>query len=123
MILGVGINQNISMNEFPEEIASRSTSVIDILGTETSPETLLCAIINEIDRLLAIVEAEKSFSSVLELWKQMSGTLGRKVRVEDGTTQIVGYAEDLLEDGSLVVQTESGRETVTMGDVTHLRSD
>ena len=123
MILGVGINQNISMNEFPEEIASRSTSVIDILGAETSPETLLCAIINEIDRLLAIVEAEKSFSSVLELWKQMSGTLGRKVHVDDGTKHIVGYAEDLLEDGSLVVLTENGRENVTMGDVTHLRSD
>lgn len=123
MILGVGINQNIHSAEFPEEIASRSTSVIDILGTKTSPETLLCAIINEIDRLLGIVEAEKSFSSILKLWRQMSGTLGRKVLVEDGTTQIVGYAEDLLEDGSLVVQTESGRETVTMGDVTHLRSD
>ena len=123
MILGVGINLNIHIAEFPEEIASRSTSVIDILGTETSPETLLCAIINEIDRLLAIVEAEKSFSSILKLWRQMSGTLGRKVRVDDGTKQIVGYAEDLLEDGSLVVQTESGRETVTMGDVTHLRSD
>jgi BirA family transcriptional regulator, biotin operon repressor / biotin---[acetyl-CoA-carboxylase] ligase len=123
IILGVGINQNISMNELPVEIASRSTSVIDILEMKTSPETLLCAIINEMDRLLAIVEAEKSFSSILELWKQMSGTLGRRVRVDDGIRQIVGYAADLLDDGSLVVQTESGKETVTMGDVTHLRSD
>jgi len=123
MILGIGINQNISNDEFPKEIVGRRTSVIEILGKETSRESLLCSIINEIDRLLGIVETEKSYSSILKLWRSMSGTLSRRVRVNDGTKEFVGVAEDLLDDGSLIVVTEEGRESVTIGDVTHLRND
>lgn len=123
MILGIGINQNISITDFPDEIASRSTSVVRILERETSPESLLCPIINEIDRLFGIVETEQSFISILTSWKALSATLGRKVRINDGTRVFKGYAEDLLDDGSLLILTENGRETVTMGDVTHLRSD
>ena len=123
MILGVGINQNMSIGNFPDEISTRSTSVLDILKKETSPESLLCAIINEIDRLIGIVETEKSYSSILKLWRKMSGTLGRRVRVEDGTQVITGIAEELLDDGSLIVLTDKGKEKVTIGDVTHLRSD
>ena len=123
MILGIGINQNIALDEFPEEIAGRSTSVQYLLGMKTSPEKLLCAVINEIDRLFGIVETEKSYSSILKLWRTMSGTLGRRVRVDDGTQVITGFAEELLDDGSLVVVTDEGKMKVAMGDVTHLRSD
>lgn len=123
MILGIGINQNICADEFPEGISNTSTSVQDILGNVTSPEALLCATINEIDRLLGIVETENSYSSILKLWRTMSGTLGRRVRVDDGTSVITGIAEELLDDGSLIVVTDKGKEKVTMGDVTHLRSD
>ena len=123
MILGIGINQNIPIIDFPVEIVGRSTSVLNVLEKETSSESLLCPIINEIDRLVGIVETEKSYASILELWRSMSGTLGRRVRVDDGTREIVGLAEELLDDGSLVVVTDKGREKVTIGDVTHLRSD
>ena len=41
MILGIGINQNITHTDFPEEIAGTSTSVQEILGIETSPEVRL----------------------------------------------------------------------------------
>ncbi|MCK4568612.1 MAG: biotin--[acetyl-CoA-carboxylase] ligase [Candidatus Thorarchaeota archaeon] len=123
MILGIGINQNIKVTDFPEELVGRSTSVFDILGIETSPESLLCAVVNEIDHLVRIVETEKSYGPILDMWRSMSGTLGRIVRADDGTRSIVGYAEELLDDGTLVIVTEAGEEKVTMGDVTHLRSD
>ena len=94
IILGIGVNQNIKISDFPEEIIDRSTSVQHILGKETSHESLLCSIINEIDRLLGIVETEKSFISILLSWKALSGTLGRNVRMDDGMRVFTGYAED-----------------------------
>ncbi len=123
IILGVGINQNITNDDFPEEIAHTSTSIRDILGEKSSPEALLSRIISEIDKMLVTVEDEQSFSSILREWKKLSGTLGRRVRVDDGNQVYSGLAESILEDGSLVVLTENGREKITMGDVTHLRSD
>lgn len=123
VILGVGINQNISVSDFPEDISYTATSMKEILGKHTSPESLLCSVINSIDRLLGVVESEKSFSSIMKQWRKMSSTLGRTVRVDDGTQTIIGLAVELLEDGSLTVNTEDGTVNVTIGDVTHLRSD
>jgi BirA family biotin operon repressor/biotin-[acetyl-CoA-carboxylase] ligase len=123
IILGVGINQNITIRDFPEELTYISTSIQDILGKKTSPELLLSNIITELDELLVTAETEQSFNSILRKWKNLSGTLGRRVRVDDGNQVYSGIAETLLDDGSLVVLTENGREKITIGDVTHLRSD
>ncbi len=123
VILGIGINQNISVSDFPEDISYTATSVKEILGKNTSPESLLCSVLNSIDRLLGVVESEKSFTSVLKQWRKMSSTLGKKIRIDDGTQTIIGIASELLEDGSLTVKTEDGVVNVTIGDVTHLRSD
>ncbi len=123
VILGIGINQNISVSDFPEDISYTATSVEDILGKHTSPESLLCSVLNSIDRMLGVVESENSFSTVLKQWRSLSSTLGRRVRIDDDTQTIIGIASELLEDGSLAVITEDGTVNVTIGDVTHLRSD
>ncbi len=123
VVLGIGINQNISVSDFPEDISYTATSVEDILGKHTSPESLLCSVLNSIDRMLGVVESENSFSTVLKQWRSLSSTLGRRVRIDDDTQNIIGIASELLEDGSLAVITEDGTVNVTIGDVTHLRSD
>jgi BirA family biotin operon repressor/biotin-[acetyl-CoA-carboxylase] ligase len=55
--------------------------------------------------------------AVLSRWRELSATLGRRVRVELGSDVIEGLAEDVAADGSLVV---AGRALVA-GDVIHLR--
>jgi BirA family biotin operon repressor/biotin-[acetyl-CoA-carboxylase] ligase len=54
---------------------------------------------------------------VLAGWRARAETLGRRVRVELPGESFEGLAEDLAEDGSLIV---SGRR-VAAGDVIHLR--
>src|SRR5262245_6093255 len=54
---------------------------------------------------------------VLAAWRRRSDTLGRRVRVEVPGEAFEGVAEDVAEDGSLVV---AGR-MVTAGDVIYLR--
>ena len=123
IVIGIGINQNVTMEEFPNELVGFSTSMYEVLGKETNPEILLSTIIQEIDRLFGIVESEKSYSPILQPWRSMSGTLGRRVRVAENNQIFTGLAEELLDDGSLVLLTEDGREKITVGDVTHLRVD
>ena len=54
-----------------------------------------------------------------------SATIGRRVRVEHCTNEFVGTATRLTEEGYLVVTTDAGdlEQTVTAGDVIHLRPD
>ncbi|MDQ6743619.1 MAG: biotin--[acetyl-CoA-carboxylase] ligase [Candidatus Dormibacteraeota bacterium] len=76
------------------------------------------------DRLLERLKAEleRWFAAddfeVLAAWRARSDTLGRRVRVELPGETFEGWAEDVAEDGSLLVD---GR-AVTAGDVIHLRA-
>ena len=54
---------------------------------------------------------------MLAAWRKCAETLGRAVRVELPGESFEGLAEDIAEDGSLIV---SGR-AVAAGDVIHLR--
>jgi BirA family biotin operon repressor/biotin-[acetyl-CoA-carboxylase] ligase len=76
------------------------------------------------DRLLERLKAElerwfaADDSEVLAAWRTWSDTLGRRVRVELPGETFEGWAEDVAEDGSLLV----GGRAVTAGDVIHLRA-
>ena len=75
------------------------------------------------DALLQVVERDSSFASVLDEWREVSSTLGAKVRIhEDGKTTD-GVARDIGADGALIVETEVGLVNVLLGDVSHLRTE
>jgi len=56
-------------------------------------------------------------AAVIQRWRELSDTLGRRVRVELAGRVFEGVAEDIAEDGSLVVD----GVPVSAGDVIHLR--
>jgi len=72
-----------------------------------------------LERLVAALERwwEAPPEALLAAWRARSDTLGRRVRVELGAEVFEGEAEDIADDGSLIV---AGRR-VAAGDVTHLR--
>jgi biotin-(acetyl-CoA carboxylase) ligase len=71
-----------------------------------------------LDRLVPLVRAWAAAepTAVLTRWRELSWTLGQLVRVELGDETIEGLAEDIAEDGALLV---AGRRVVA-GDVTRL---
>jgi len=123
IVLGIGINQNTQQNLLPDEIRFSTTSVLEHLGSVTSQEELLCNVLAMLDFLLETTRSSNSFDMVLNEWRKMSSTLGSRVRVDDGSRTYIGIAQELLPDGSLLVQTEEGRITIYIGDLIHLRQD
>jgi BirA family biotin operon repressor/biotin-[acetyl-CoA-carboxylase] ligase len=77
LVIGIGVNQNCPVSDMPPGLEWPTTSVIDEIGSETSIESLLCDIVNEIDSLLKIVETNSSYSAVIEEWRKTSTTLGK----------------------------------------------
>jgi BirA family biotin operon repressor/biotin-[acetyl-CoA-carboxylase] ligase len=57
-------------------------------------------------------------AAIVQRWRELSETLGRRVRVELAGRVLEGVAQDIDEDGSLIVDGEH----VSAGDVIHLRS-
>lgn len=119
LVIGVGINVNISRDEFPEDLRGIATSLTEMNGGEELPRVyLLRAVLEEFDKLYREVTAS-GFDKVLERWKKYNFTLGKNVRVisaSDGSF-FTGRAIDLNHDGALVVETADGLQTVYAGDV------
>ncbi|MHA2069643.1 MAG: biotin--[acetyl-CoA-carboxylase] ligase [Candidatus Thorarchaeota archaeon] len=120
VIVGVGINQNVERGDFPAEIRNSMTTIYEEICANTSREHLASRIVGEIDRRLITIQAAQSFASVLIEYNDLCDTLGKKVRVDQGTDLIEGRAAEIDENGSLIVMTDAGREVVTLGDVVHL---
>ena len=118
LVIGVGINVNIKREDFPEELQSVATSLLEMSGKELSRVELFRAVLEEFDKLYIEVK-EAGFGRVIERWKKYNVTLGKQIKViSAGDGEIfTGKAIDLNADGALVVETAQGRRTVYAGDV------
>ena len=110
IVVGVGLNANIDAESVPET----ATTIRELVG--------------DVDRAALtrdILERFEAFrtdtDSILPAWRASSTTLGQRVRVETQRGDVVGKAVDIEFPGTLVVETETGRERVSAGDCEHLR--
>lgn len=122
----VGIGLNVAWGDrVPEDLVDRAIALDHILGSDTAPPEradLLIALLGHLDRIDTDLRTDQGPDRLIEAWKHRSATLGRRVRVDLGTHDLVGTAVDLTDRGHLVVDTLEGeRREVTVGDVVHLR--
>lgn len=119
LVIGIGINVNISRDDFPEELQTVAASLSEICGEEISRVKFLRAVLEEFDKLYREVNST-GFDNVLKRWRKFNVTLGKNIRVIsaiDGGETFTGKAVDLNSDGALVVETDSGLRAVYAGDV------
>ena len=113
-IVGIGINISGELPALsPPAIPATSLSVE--VGYEISRLKVLSRSMYEIEQLYLAVRAGRS---LVNEWRQRLVTLGHQVQVEmDGIT-ISGIAEDVADDGSLLLREVDGKLTrVVAGDV------
>ncbi len=115
LIIGTGVNVNI--DNFPGEIANTATSLKACAGRTVSRVELLQAYLQEMEQLYRIWIKE-GFAPVLKLWKDLCVTLQRPVRVSSLKESIEGWAEDVDEEGNLVLRLADGTvRHITAGEV------
>lgn len=119
VILGIGINANFLVSALPEELRKTAISVREVLRKPVDRMAMMRAILNELEAGYTAFCAGDT-GAIVARWKELSETLGRKVRVETGTGIVEGVAEDVDERGALVVRTPEGPVTVDAGDCIHL---
>ncbi|UCE09380.1 MAG: biotin--[acetyl-CoA-carboxylase] ligase [Candidatus Thorarchaeota archaeon] len=122
VVIGIGINQNTEISDYPPELREHLTTILTETGQETSNEELVALAVIGLLKRVESVEASGSFEGVIDEWRSRSSTLKTRVIVEDGVNVIEGVAKNVDQEGSLIIETSSGiLEKVSIGDVTHLR--
>lgn len=118
LILGIGVDVNLTAGEFPAELRKQATSLKIEAGKALSRPALAVALLRELDADYARVCAG-DFDAVTDEWVRHCATLGHRVVVGIGEHRVRGRAEALDETGALLVRTEHGHlEHITGGDVT-----
>jgi BirA family biotin operon repressor/biotin-[acetyl-CoA-carboxylase] ligase len=107
MVLGIGLNVNQDEGDFPADVKQTATSLL-LEGGGPLPR------VNLLKNVLASLERwydrwlEEGFQPVLARWKDLSVTLGRPVRIHSLNESWEGWAEDVDEEGALVLRLPDG---------------
>lgn len=112
VVVGIGMNVNWP-TDLPADLAGIATSLNHIAGHDLDRERVLVALLEHLGR-----RYEEMIGGALpNEWKKSSATLGRRVRVDLGAETIEGVADDITDEGHLIV----GGRVLAVGDVVHLR--
>ena len=115
--LVVGLGLNVNNPAFTKELEPLATSLVLATGRPHSRLKILQAWLEEFEELYGRFLA-REFAGILDEWRRLTVTLGRRVTVRQGPVTICGQALEVAPDGALLVETEAGEVVrVTSGEI------
>lgn len=113
-VVGIGLNVNLDVGRYPE-IADIATSIAREVGRPVAREEALAALLNAFERAYDCPDG----AAVRAAWRARLETLGQEVDVTFGGRTEHGLAEDVDEDGALILRRADGtRVVLPAGEVT-----
>lgn len=120
-IIGIGINVNIDITEFPEDVREIATSVKNETGKPYPREDIVAEILNEMNKWYKILN-DTDKKTLLSEWQRLTSTLGKDIVVIVGQNRYEGFAEAIDDEGMLILRLPSGEyKKISSGDLTILR--
>lgn len=115
VIIGIGINCNHQIRDFPAELQEIATSLSLITGQPTDRSKLVAELIRSLEEMSRALLTEKK--PMMERYRKICITLGKEVSVHRFQEVRHGVAVDLDDDGGLMVRFPDGHmETVNSGE-------
>ncbi|MGD0883923.1 MAG: biotin--[acetyl-CoA-carboxylase] ligase [Thermodesulfovibrionales bacterium] len=120
-VIGIGINVNSAREDFPPDVRETATSIKIETEAEHPRPTLIACMLDEIELWYGIL-FERGRKPLLDEWRKLTSTLGRDVKVTVGKKTSAGVAEDIDDEGMLLLKLPTGRVMrITAGDLMILR--
>lgn len=111
-VVGFGVN----VREAPRGLPYAATSLAE-QGVDVTAELLLDDLAAAMDDWLARWARGAGFALVREAWLRHAAGLGGTMRVESAGRSLTGIFRGLDQSGQLLLETQSGVETIAAGDV------
>lgn len=121
VITGIGVNTNLKPCDIDAEMAETVTSVLIETGEYTPRPLLLSHIFSRFSALIQTLCGPEGKTKLLADYRANCATLGRKVRVTENGREYIGVAEDINEQGAIIVNTGGRAGIFAAADVQHLR--
>lgn len=108
LVVGIGINANTTISEFPEEIRNMATSLKIETGKEIKRKELIALILKYFEELYNDLTKNRNIASSIKICKKNSALIGKDVRLTLRGEEKEVKAIDINEDGELIVRDKEG---------------
>jgi BirA family biotin operon repressor/biotin-[acetyl-CoA-carboxylase] ligase len=121
VVVGIGINVNWPPAAELGELAAIAVACNHLTGAPVDRDLLLADLLARLDRWYSLLPAEAG--ALRGRYRELSATLGRRVRVETPDGVVEGDAVDIDDEGRLLVVDEcpDRPRALAVGDVIHVR--
>lgn len=108
VIVGVGIDANLNVDDFPEDLQDGTTTLKEELGREGNENFLIRLFLEEFEKITELFNHE-GYEDILKEWRKRSYTIGKIVEVrEPFNTYYDAYVLGIGKEGALVVEKIDG---------------
>lgn len=107
MVLGIGINVNQTMNDFPDHLRAEAISMRMITGRKIDRSFLFAEILNQLEYHFNRVVSEGS-DWLYQKWIALSDMLDQSVVLRVRENTITGRVAGFERDGKLIIRNNSG---------------
>ena len=122
VVVGIGVNVNMPIAAFPEDLRSTTTSLLIETGRSVERARILASLLAEVEVLYDQV-CDQGPDGIAAAYRESCDTIGRRVRIElMWRERIEGMAEGIASDGALRLRGGDGKMLeIRAGDVVHLQ--
>ena len=108
VIIGVGIDANLDIEEFPEELKAGTTTLKKELGRKGNENLLIKIFLEEFEEISELFDHE-GFEEILKEWRKRSYSIGKIVEVREPFNKTYdAYVLGISREGALVVEKIDG---------------
>ena len=123
VILGIGVNLNMTAGQFPAELNYPATSVLLETGAPVSRVEFIRTLLEKLDGYY-LEFLREGFSPIRWRWESLCELLNARVRIEQSPGVLEGTVVGLDADGALRLQFDDGHvERILAGDVRPVKSE
>lgn len=122
IIVGIGINVNVDISTSLKGFQKSATSLKEEFKKEVSTEKIIEDILYEIEINYETFK-KGNIDYLLNEWKKLSDTIGKKIKIKMRTKVIEGEAVGVTREGELVIKLEDDSfKNIIAGECIHLRN-
>ncbi len=108
LIIGVGMNVNHQLEDFPPEVREMATSLAIKQGEQISRVALIQSFLKNFEKYYQIY-TEKGFAPLKIIWETYATSIGKSIIARTVSGVIAGKALGISEEGVLLIQDDEGK--------------
>lgn len=108
IVVGIGIDSNLKLEDFPEDIRIGTTTLTEELPSKVSENELIAIFLNEFEKAYNLYK-EGEIETILKEWRDLSDTIGKYVNITQTGGRITqGYVVGINNEGNLIIEKQDG---------------